>query len=483
MLEKGDVIGPLESSDLEKTQGFTSDALVCPENMGDNPDNWKPASSYIDFGGKQNAAPTQTVPTEPSRGKLPAGDKLSIEDYFANIYQNENSQLSEILGIPDELENSDINLGRFLQRELRPDTKTKNNRLARELEKEDTRTQTRTFGPQGKILSRDFTKKDVKENTNSDFTETLKPVTARGPAAQPPAAKEEPKPAQISIPPAAPQRPAPAARQTPVQDPVTELALAKAQTLRLKNDDAPKQDEISVKQDSPEEIFAKTATAAAAARAKAKAEQPHKTASPETDPDITFNVTRTTLKAQDIAAPKDKTRRARFVLAGAVMLCLLLFLSALAFIFNRYNRQAAPVELTAAQVRQLSKPPEPVMPSPPEILPAQTPVPAVLPPPPYQAKPKSNGAGDRAVAIAQNYFLKDKNAAVGAFLDGYFTQYRRQGYTATWSSEPLHKDIYIVKYMLTKTRQEPIIYIFEVDVKKGEVTGALNNLTLDLLNM
>ena len=55
------------------------------------------------------------------------------------------------------------------------------------------------------------------------------------------------------------------------------------------------------------------------------------------------------------------------------------------------------------------------------------------------------------------------------------------GYGAMWSAEPLHRDVYVVKYRLAKTRKEPIVYIFQVDTAKKKLTGALNNITLDLV--
>ena len=42
-------------------------------------------------------------------------------------------------------------------------------------------------------------------------------------------------------------------------------------------------------------------------------------------------------------------------------------------------------------------------------------------------------------------------------------------------------NVYIVKYRLSKTRSEPVVYIFQVDVARNKLTGALNNITLDLV--
>jgi hypothetical protein len=472
MLEKGDVIGPFESSELKKIEGFTLETLVCPETLGDNSMHWKPASFYIDFGGQEKVGEIKSGLTGGQNTKLTAGDNISIEEYFANIYQNENSGLSEILGIPDELENSDMYLGRFLQRELRPDSKTKNTkvrRIERELEKER-RKYERTFGPQGKILSREIAP-PAKEKT--DFSETFRPITERGPAAQP-VVNAAAAPAAVSPvpPPAKPAEPEPIT--------VTEFALGTARSLKLKHDDGVKKAETAavktVKQDSPEDIFVKDVPA------ESRVEERLKTANPETDPDITFNVKRTQLKAQDIAAPKEKKPHSTRTLAAITALFIFAFLASMFYIYQKYQQETPPPQNFAMAVPYV----EPVAPEkqilPPEV-PAAAAVPAVLPAPPSSPKAKTNDIGDAAIAIAKNYFLENKNATVDNFLNTYFEQYRRQGYAAAWSSEALHKDIYIVKYRLTKTRQEPIVYIFEVDTKKGTVTGALNNLTLDLLDM
>ena len=70
---------------------------------------------------------------------------------------------------------------------------------------------------------------------------------------------------------------------------------------------------------------------------------------------------------------------------------------------------------------------------------------------------------------------------MAAYLDHLYRDKLSQGYTGAWSAEPLHKNAYIVKYRLTKTRMEPIVYVFQADVSKGTLTGALNNVALDLL--
>ena len=121
-----------------------------------------------------------------------------------------------------------------------------------------------------------------------------------------------------------------------------------------------------------------------------------------------------------------------------------------------------------------------------ELVPEEKTIPAtddeILPPaPPPAVKPQAVSASDKALLAVQNYTLSGGRGTVAAYLDHLYRDKLSQGYTGAWSAEPLHKNAYIVKYRLTKTRMEPIVYVFQADVSKGTLTGALNNVALDLL--
>ena len=88
---------------------------------------------------------------------------------------------------------------------------------------------------------------------------------------------------------------------------------------------------------------------------------------------------------------------------------------------------------------------------------------------------------EKALEIVQNYLLPNNRGTVKEYLERLYQPQKAQGYTDGWSAEPLHKSTYIVKYRLTKTRMEPIVYIFQADAETGKLTGALNNITLDLV--
>lgn len=100
------------------------------------------------------------------------------------------------------------------------------------------------------------------------------------------------------------------------------------------------------------------------------------------------------------------------------------------------------------------------------------------------AQPAEQGASlaqEKALAAVQNYVLPGNRGTISSYFARLYQERLQQGYTASWSAEPLHNDIYIVKYRIAKTRTEPIVYVFQADVKKNRLTGALNNAALDLV--
>ena len=50
-----------------------------------------------------------------------------------------------------------------------------------------------------------------------------------------------------------------------------------------------------------------------------------------------------------------------------------------------------------------------------------------------------------------------------------------------WSATPLHANIYVVQYRLPRSRQDPLIYQFEVDIAKSSLLRGINNNAIDLL--
>ena len=124
----------------------------------------------------------------------------------------------------------------------------------------------------------------------------------------------------------------------------------------------------------------------------------------------------------------------------------------------------------------VAEPPAPVqtqaVAKPQPVEPAATPAPVT---------PKPMTAEEKALAAVQNFQLPGDKGTIASYFDRVYQDRIAQGYTAHWSVEPLHKSTYIVKYRLTKTRTEPVVYVFQADAVRGQLTGALNNIALDLV--
>ena len=88
---------------------------------------------------------------------------------------------------------------------------------------------------------------------------------------------------------------------------------------------------------------------------------------------------------------------------------------------------------------------------------------------------------EQAKEFVQKYQLDNGRGTVQEYLNRTYADELAKGATAAWSAEPLHKDIYMITYRITRTRKEPIVYIFQADIAKKKLTGALNNITLDLV--
>lgn len=144
----------------------------------------------------------------------------------------------------------------------------------------------------------------------------------------------------------------------------------------------------------------------------------------------------------------------------------------------KYIKPKLPMlEKLIQQYTQPAVQPQPVEPQPVEpqsAAPKVSAAPSVTPPKPVTAE-------EKALAAVQNYQLPNGKGTIASYFDRVYQDRISQGYTAHWSVEPLHKSTYIVKYRLTKTRTEPVVYVFQADAVRGQLTGALNNIALDLV--
>lgn len=83
----------------------------------------------------------------------------------------------------------------------------------------------------------------------------------------------------------------------------------------------------------------------------------------------------------------------------------------------------------------------------------------------------------QVIEVVKNTQLTSKKKTVGEYLDKvYGAEYQH-----SWSAKPFTDKVYIVEFFASQVRREPFVYLFRVDLDKKKITGALNNMTLDLL--
>lgn len=84
---------------------------------------------------------------------------------------------------------------------------------------------------------------------------------------------------------------------------------------------------------------------------------------------------------------------------------------------------------------------------------------------------------DQTIDIVKKTMLKNK----GKTVEEYFKSVFDDNYQTSWSSKPFTDKVYIVEFFASQVRNEPYVYLFRVDTEQQKITGALNNITLDLL--
>lgn len=84
---------------------------------------------------------------------------------------------------------------------------------------------------------------------------------------------------------------------------------------------------------------------------------------------------------------------------------------------------------------------------------------------------------DQVIDIVKNTKLLSKGRTIGEYLQDLYGA----DYKSAWSAKPFTDNVYIVEFFASQVRSEPYVYLFRVDVDQKKITGALNNITLDLL--
>lgn len=474
-----DVVGPFTTKELVANKGFGATSLICPEEFSDDGDHWQPAGLFaevkalliknapeesdatfeeemdsllkerspLSFDESPTDSPALEIPKKPSKPG-------PIEDYFNNIKEED---LGDILGIPDPNDNSDMDLAHALEKQLAKTSSTRR----RQLEEEEKAAQENVPDPI-EATHHVATATEVfatKAPLAKDEPPTLPPL----PSSTLPVLENE----QATKPAAAIQFTSDEPEELANPQPAQALALQTKQNVVAATDFANPSAEKSTqeqpapaKEDSDVKIIPNPALLRAekievnSVRARLKQTQEMK--------DFLNETQNSHLKRQYKAQ-----RRILIILLAtlAIMIALVCVMQ-----FKKRSGQTvspAPVTTPAKTYTQ-------------ELL-NETPL-VATPAPAQTVEPESDSSQEQiALSTVQNYVLSGNRGTIANYLNRLYQTQLTQGYSANWGVEPLYKDTYIVKYRLTKTRKEPIIYVFQVNTATRKLTGALNNISLDLV--
>ena len=85
---------------------------------------------------------------------------------------------------------------------------------------------------------------------------------------------------------------------------------------------------------------------------------------------------------------------------------------------------------------------------------------------------------DQVINIVKDTQLAGKGKTIGEYLQSVYGK----DYQYSWSAKPFTDKVYIVEFFASQVRSEPFVYLFRVDTDQKKITGALNNITLDLIS-
>ncbi len=472
-----DVVGPFTVKELTQQKSFSETSLVCPENFSDDQDHWQVAATFAElkpfvvhtpdplentttfeqeldtllneksplaFDETPSEGPGMEIPKKPAKPG-------PIEEYFNRVKEED---LGDILGIPNPNDNSDMDLAHALEKQLAKTSSTRREKQEAAVDEQTAAeltqasathhvaTATEVFGPQ---------------------TPTTAPQTTQAQSApQATQAQKNPEPT-LSMPTVEPET-MPVLAQEPIVKPAAQEPVITPAAQETQNENpqptptiqtslpAEEKDALISPQDSVEIItdptlLRKEKVEVNSVRAHLKQTQEMK--------DFLNETQNTRLKH------RAETQRRTIVMLLAVLAIIAGLLLALQLRPKEEKLAVASVPSTMPSAELLEEPVEPAS--------------LVVQP------AASLSQEQKALSIVQNYPLSNQRGSLASYLNRIYKSQLAQGYQAIWQAEPLYKNTYIVKYQLTKTRKEPIIYVFQADVAQGKLTGALNNISLDLV--
>ena len=489
LFDGSEILGPLSPQELAAQKGFGPESLVCPEPYSDQADQWQVAPHFEELRpllkadenntsaaalekemhsllGEQAAAEADETPTAREASlRVPATPAKAgpIEEYFNTV---KGEDLGNILGIPDPNENTDADLARVIESELA---------------------------------------------VSADGKEKYEPLRAAQEAAPEPV-----KPAAVSAPDAVKPSAAPAAKEPVVSqnadtpDGVLSIDLDASAAPKKQAPAAQKKQPVKQAKPAAQKPAAKPTAKPAAKPAAKTAAKPAVTKANgvEVEKFDTGGVQREEISAyreelppapepeEEVQTPEAKPHT-RSQLLMAVFACVLLFVlvreltqegsymqgllaDCHAYAQEFFARKSAPLPDVAPEAAPEAQPAEELS-AEAAVNEADLRSPYAEPDSEDLPEPVLSAAQQTALDAVQNYELSDGRGTVVHYLQTSNAPLFEQGFTADWSVAWLHRNIYIVQYRLTKPRTEPIVYVFQADGEKGKLTGALNNITLDLV--
>lgn len=424
-----DVIGPFLPQELAARTDFSADSMLAPETESENQDAWAMAFSFPDFQLNEQTGVLEAVSESSATGPLPAEapqEPLEIQPpYTAAITPHKEPEKIEPVALVAETEEI-LPLPEHAEEPTSPQEKPAAEEQAKAASQEST--------PSKEKLSQ-----EVAPETETLSTCTL-PITSQ----------------DSYVPPSS----LPTVDQVSSAGPESELVSWDEQesSLRRALEDTKQPEELEGPIDSlpPEEI------------SERKILKPHLQSTPEID---------AFLHSQEQAC---KPGRRKAVLMLWILLILLLpgVVGLAVHVTAGGKKQKAKAVAPAPKTEEVKKNVT-QMEAGPLVAPAASIV--EIPTPPVAVEPAKPTMADQAIAVVKNHKLAGNKGTVSSYFSRLYNKQLAAGYSEEWSAEPLHKSVYIVKYRLTKTRTEPIVYVFQADVSKKKLTGALNNVTLDLV--
>jgi hypothetical protein len=94
----------------------------------------------------------------------------------------------------------------------------------------------------------------------------------------------------------------------------------------------------------------------------------------------------------------------------------------------------------------------------------------------------TNDKLEKAVEIVKDYRLSGGRGTISSWFSNSFLASSANQAEDKWTATPLHAAVYVVQYRLPRSRQDPLIYQFEVDVEENRLIRGINNNAIELLD-